>query len=183
MSLLQPEGLLFLLAFVAYGVAIARPMKVQCCHRFFNLVAPRKMEAHLVPFIIWLTADVIVLVGMLKEETDNAQIWAAVIGASCIVTLGLFHRKPGWDWTDKISLALSGTGLVLWRTLDSPRWAILFGLAAIFVAGLPIYKETWGDPSKWRTGRWKRRVSRSSSLQSTSPLSFSSSACRFSGVW
>jgi hypothetical protein len=91
---------------------------------------------------------------MLKEKTDNAQIWAAVIGASCIVTLGFFHRKPGWDLTDKISLCFSGTGLVLWQTLDSPRWAIVFGLAAIFVAGLPIYKEAWNEPRKQNKLAW-----------------------------
>ena len=132
------SGILFLLAFLPYIRAILR-----------GETKPAKAS-----WIIWMTADLVVLFGMLAEKTLNGSLVGAVCGVSVVVLLALRHGTPGWSRLDVSCMALALFGIVLWKIFQSPVLAIATSCLVLVIGAIPTWVSAWKDPSRENKLAW-----------------------------
>lgn len=140
-------GLLYIIAFIPYALAIWRTRKMPSG-------AHGKTQPAKASWIVWAILDTVVLIGMYVEKTVNGQIIGAVIGIWVVVFLSLKFGQSGWKKRDKICLGIGITGLIFWKLSDNPELGILFSLIGMFIAAYPTFKEAWRDPSHEDKPTW-----------------------------
>lgn len=133
-------GLLYIIAFIPYVLAIWRTRKMPSG-------AHGKIQPAKASWTVWAILDTIVFAGMYAEKSLNGQIIGAVIGIWVVVFLSLKCGQPGWKKRDKICLGIGIAGLVFWKLSNNPEFGILFSLISMFIAAYPTFKEAWEDPS------------------------------------
>ena len=125
-------GVLFIIGFVPYGIAIIKKQ-----------TRPEKAT-----WVIWLAVDTLTLIGMLMAGTLNGQIVGVVLGASIILILALIYGEKGWKKFDIFCLAGAAIGMVLSLIFKNPLLAIIASSTACTIGSFPTFKSAWQDPSR-----------------------------------
>lgn len=131
-------GILFLVAFIPYIVAIVR-----------NQTKPAKAS-----WIIWAILDTITLAGMYVEHTINGQIIGAVTGAWMVAILSLRYGTSGWTYLDKFCLVGAIGGIGLWQIFNNPVLGIMASASVVFIGAIPTFVSAWKDPSRENKIAW-----------------------------
>jgi hypothetical protein len=131
-------GLLFVLAFVPYIIAILK-----------GKTKPAKMS-----WFIWATMDTILFAGMLAKHAVNGQIVGAICGAWIVFFLALKHGVPGWTKIDKVCLGGTILALLLWKISGDATVGIVTSLCAGLLGSVPTFVSAWKDPSRESKLAW-----------------------------
>ena len=132
------SGLIYLFGFVPYAIAVLN-----------NSAKPTKVS-----WLIWISLDVITLVGMIANKTVNGQIIGIVAGGSFVLILALIKGEPGWSKLDKFCLAGALVGIILWAAFQNPLLGVLSSQAVIFLGSIPTFVSAWKDPSRENKTAW-----------------------------
>jgi hypothetical protein len=131
-------GLLFVIAFVPYILAIVR-----------KTARPAKAS-----WISWATLDTITLAGMFAKDTLNGQIIGAVAGAWIVAILSMRFGTPGWTKLDKFCLAGAVLGIALWAIFKNPVLGIITSLCVVFIGSIPTFVSAWKNPKNENRIAW-----------------------------
>jgi hypothetical protein len=101
-------------------------------------------------FMMWTVLDVIILASTLFAHQPGWLAGAYVVGATA-VTAAMFARGK-WLWSYKETICAVGAGITtyVWFHWTSSM-AVLAGVCAMTVAGMPIWIDMWKNPIK---GTW-----------------------------
>jgi|SRR5579872_82765 len=125
-------GLLFIVAFVPYILAIVR-----------GQTKPAKVS-----WIIWATLDSITFAGMCAQNTLNGQIIGAIIGAWTVVILAMKFGTPGWTFKDILYLVGGALGIILWMKFSNPTLAIVTSSLVVFLGAFSTFENAIKYPEQ-----------------------------------
>jgi hypothetical protein len=131
-------GVLFIIAFVPYILAIAK-----------GDAKPSKAT-----WFIWASLDSIILYGMFAKGALNNQIIGAVTGAWAVFLLSLFYGEKGWTKLEMFCLAGAALGITLWQVFDSPTLGIITSLSVVFIGAFPTFKRAYDHPAQEDRTAW-----------------------------
>lgn len=134
------SGLVFFSAFLPYIIAICKKD---------NPAKPSKAT-----WLIWISLDVLTLVGMIATKTVNGQIIGAIVGAGVVLILAFFKGESGWTWLEKSCLTGAIIGITLWVIFQNPLLAILASQITLFLGSIPTFVSAWKDPSRENKLAW-----------------------------
>jgi hypothetical protein len=125
-------GILFIIAFIPYIIAIVR----------------RQTRPSKASWLIWAALDTIVLAGMYAEHTMNGQIIGATVGAWIIFVLSIKYGTSGWSRLDLFCLAGAVIGIGFWQTFNDPTLGILISCGVAILGSMPTFKSAWKNPAQ-----------------------------------
>ena len=141
-------GILYISAFIIYIWNIYKT-------REQVIGTPGKAEPEKQCWIVWTCLDTIMLGGMYASANSvNWQGVSAVIGILAVTLFTLIYGVSGWTWGEKICLALSIFGLILWQTLSNPVLAILACFIGSVIGSLRTWVSAWKDSSHENILAW-----------------------------
>lgn len=126
----QLSGIIFLLGFVPYIVAIIK----------------RQTQPMKTSWLIWAGLDGITFAGMYATDAVNGQIVGAFTGAIIVFLLSLKYGKSGWTRVDTWSLAGALAGIALWGVFGSPVLGMLMTQAIGLIGAIPTFVNVWYKP-------------------------------------
>ena len=126
------SGILFFAGFARYIVAILR----------------KTTKPAMVSWLLWAALDVILIVGMYKENALNGQIVGGVLGGFVIAILAVKYGDSRWKMVDKFCLGGGIIGLMLLLIFDNATLSILTVLTVICLGGIPTFVSAWHEPTK-----------------------------------
>ncbi len=108
----------------------------------------RKIIPTKAAWLLWAMIAVLVALGMYRAGTLNWQAGSvAVVDTALFGLVCLYAIKWEWSPFDLVCMGLASTAILLWQTTSNPDWAIALGLAAAFIASLPLFWEVRKDPT------------------------------------
>lgn len=137
------SGVVFVTGFVPYALAIYGKkitLKLKITSR--EKISPKKAS-----WIVWLTIDIIALVGMVVKESLNGQIVGIVSGGLIVLVLTLINGEHGWTKLDKWCIALAGIGIISSLVFWEANIGIGAALLAGFIGSFPTFNSAWKKPS------------------------------------
>ena len=132
------SGLVYIVGFVPYIIAVLS-----------NSTKPTKVS-----WLIWISLDIITLVGMIANKTVNGQMIGVVTGGSFVLILALIKGDPGWSKLDRFCLAGALVGIILWAVFQNPLLGILVSQIVIFLGSIPTFVSAWKDPKRENKLSW-----------------------------
>lgn len=132
------SGLVFVLAFLPYIVAILRRETV-----------PTKST-----WIVWASVDTVTALSMWNAHSLNGQMIGALTGAYVVTFLAIRYGESSWTRTDRICLVGAGIGLLCLLVWKNPTWGLIFSLSALTIGAIPTMKSAWKDPLKEDKKAW-----------------------------
>jgi hypothetical protein len=112
-------------------------------------IVKRGYKPPLSTFVIWLSLDVIIAVGMSQAETLNKQLIGAIIGATAVCVALLKFGSAGWSRTERNQIIGGAIGIAVWMYLDESIVGIITGCALLVYGGLPTFAHAWNKPEEY----------------------------------
>ncbi len=100
-------------------------------------------------WLVWFVQDVLLAASAIMAGVGPAAVMPVVwgLGAGAMLILSVTKGTPGaFTGLEKACLVLSGLGLLLWATTGSPRLALVAGVSAACIGGLPTVVKAWVKP-------------------------------------
>jgi hypothetical protein len=100
-------------------------------------------------WIVWFVQDVLIASSAIMAGVGPAAVMPVIwgLGAGIMLILSVTKGTRGaFTGLEKACLVLSGLGLLLWATTGSPRLALVAGVSAAVIGGLPTVVKAWVKP-------------------------------------
>ncbi len=138
MSLNVLSGILFLVAFVPYIIAILHGETIP---------SP-------VSWTIWASVDTLALIAMKKEGAMSGQLTGAVLGAWVVTVFALIFGRPEMGSIEWVSITGALAGVLLWWKTGNAVLAIICSQIAVLAGAVPTIvgayvNPTHEDPVAW----------------------------------
>jgi hypothetical protein len=111
------------------------------------------IEGKVVPnrasWIVWFVQDVLIASSAITAGAGPAAVMAVAwgIGAGIVLVLSVSKGTRGaFTALERACLVLSGLGLLLWATTGSARLALVAGVSAAVIGGVPTVVKAWRQP-------------------------------------
>ncbi len=107
-----------------------------------------KSSPHVVTRFVVMTASVVTFLSLYASVGKIAAFIAGVFAVRSVV-LFLFTLKYGTKGTsslDYLCLVLAILGLILWRVIGNPLWALSLSITADFLGFIPTLRKTYHKP-------------------------------------
>jgi len=133
------SGALYLLGYAPYLWYIARD---------------KRAKPLWAPWLIFSTVESIVLWEMRASQSDNWQLWGAMIGSWVAFAATLIYGKPGFIWLDAACLGAAIASVVVWQVYGQLTLGLMMSLGAIAIGMIPIFISAWHDPKGEDKAGW-----------------------------
>ena len=100
-------------------------------------------------WIVWFVQDVLLAASAIMAGVGPAAVMPVLwgLGAGIMLILSVTKgTRRAFTGLEKACLILSGLGLLLWATTGSPRMALVAGVSAAVIGGLPTVVKAWVKP-------------------------------------
>jgi hypothetical protein len=119
-------------------------------------VAQRKTIPNRASWFIWALSTVSLLFGVQETGTHEA-IWVPIadaVGCTIIFILAVPFGVGGWSKTDRVSLVVSISSLVLWWYTGNAFIALIANLLVYVTGYIPTIVKAWKDPKSESKSAW-----------------------------
>jgi hypothetical protein len=100
-------------------------------------------------WIVWFVQDLLIASSAIMAGVGPAAVMPVIwgLGATIMLILSLTKGTRGaFTGLEKVSLVLSGLGILLWAMTGAPRLALVASVSAICIGGVPTLVKAWVKP-------------------------------------
>jgi len=108
-------------------------------------------------WIVWFVQDCLLATSALFAGIGPAAVMPVVWGSGAAIMLVLCFKKgthTPFTVLEKACLFLSGLGIILWATSGSPQLAMITGVSASCIGGIPTLMKAWARPETEPMNGW-----------------------------
>ncbi|HSW81625.1 MAG TPA: hypothetical protein VLG40_04465 [Candidatus Saccharimonas sp.] len=102
-----------------------------------------------VTWLLWGLSPLLAFFAQIQKTIEpTAWVTLALSIGPLVVFFIAITRKHRWkvSWLDIVCGICAGTGLLLWQMTSEPVMALVFGIAADILGGVPTVVKTWAVP-------------------------------------
>lgn len=118
--------------------------------RYWYAIWTGKAKPNRASYIIWTLLQSVVSVTYVLNGARSSAVVPIVLALSIypVVPLAVYtgNYEPGWSLLDKVCLALTGVGLVVWAVSRSPLLTLVWMMAIDVVGTFPTASKAWREP-------------------------------------
>jgi hypothetical protein len=149
---------------VSGETTVYRPVWVvnsYCVHSLYQGTIQGSVVPNRASWIVWFVQHVLLASSAIMAGVGPAAVMPVIwgLGAGIMLILSVTKGTRGaFTGLEKACLVLSGLGLLLWATTGSPRLALVAGVSAALIGGLPTVVKAWVKSWTETMSGWLRLI-------------------------
>lgn len=148
----MPHEQVSVIGIVAGVITLAASM------RYWYAIWVGKAKPNRASYIIWTILQSVVSVTYVLNGARASAVVPVVLALSLypVVPLAVYtgNFERGWSRLDKVCLALTGVGLVVWAVTGSPLLTLVWMMTIDVVGTAPTARKAWCDPLSEDRAAW-----------------------------